>query len=50
MTADRAYRPAMEESVARTELLRCAGHQFDSRVVSALLAGLAREEQAAPAA
>jgi diguanylate cyclase (GGDEF)-like protein/putative nucleotidyltransferase with HDIG domain len=50
MTADRAYRPAMDDKVARTELLRCAGNQFDSRVVSALLAALAREHEAASAA
>jgi diguanylate cyclase (GGDEF)-like protein/putative nucleotidyltransferase with HDIG domain len=43
MTADRPYRSAVQFEAARAELLRCAGTQFDSRVVSALLSGLARE-------
>jgi diguanylate cyclase (GGDEF)-like protein len=37
MTADRVYRAGIEERAARAELLRCAGHQFDSRVVAAFL-------------
>jgi diguanylate cyclase (GGDEF)-like protein len=43
MTAERPYRSALGLHGARSELLRCAGGQFDSRVVSALLAGLTRE-------
>jgi diguanylate cyclase (GGDEF)-like protein len=42
MTADRPYRSALGDPVARTELLRWAGSQFDPRIVSALLAGLTR--------
>lgn len=37
MTADRVYRPGIDERAARAELLRCSGDQFDSRVVAALL-------------
>jgi HD-GYP domain-containing protein (c-di-GMP phosphodiesterase class II) len=40
MTADRVYRAGVEERAARIELLRCAGEQFDSRVVAAFLAVL----------
>jgi diguanylate cyclase (GGDEF)-like protein/putative nucleotidyltransferase with HDIG domain len=40
MTADRVYRPGVEERAARIELLRCAGEQFDSRVVAAFLSVL----------
>ena len=36
MTTDRAYRPAMSEREALDELRRCAGTQFDPRVVVAL--------------
>jgi len=36
MTTDRAYRPAMSEPEALAELRRCAGTQFDPRVVAAL--------------
>ena len=46
MTADRPYRSALGLQAARSELLRCAGEQFDPRVVSALLAALAREASA----
>ena len=42
MTADRVYRSGIEESAARSELLRCAGAQFDSRVVAAFLTALTR--------
>ena len=49
MTADRPYRASLEDEVACSELLRCAGSQFNSRVVSALLAGLTREQAAAAA-
>jgi HD-GYP domain-containing protein (c-di-GMP phosphodiesterase class II) len=36
MTTERAYRPAMSEPDALAELQRCAGTQFDPRVVAAL--------------
>jgi HD-GYP domain-containing protein (c-di-GMP phosphodiesterase class II) len=37
MTTDRPYRAALPESHARAELDRCAGTQFDPRVVEAVL-------------
>src|SRR3954451_12045408 len=37
MTSDRVYRSALTPEQARTELVRCAGTQFDSRVVEAFL-------------
>jgi putative nucleotidyltransferase with HDIG domain len=40
MTSDRPYRAAMALDAARAELQRCAGTQFDPRVVEALLATL----------
>jgi putative nucleotidyltransferase with HDIG domain len=43
MTSDRAYRASIGPTAAREELLRCAGGQFDARVVDALLAVLDRE-------
>ncbi len=33
MTSDRVYRKALETSVAREELIRCAGTQFDPEIV-----------------
>jgi diguanylate cyclase (GGDEF)-like protein/putative nucleotidyltransferase with HDIG domain len=44
MTADRVYRPGIDERAARAELLRCSGDQFDSRVVAAFLTVLNRED------
>ena len=41
MTSDRPYRPALPAEVARQELARNAGSQFDPRVVEALLEVLA---------
>jgi diguanylate cyclase (GGDEF)-like protein len=41
MIAERCYRPGMPEEAARSELLRCAGTQFDPEVVRAALAMLA---------
>jgi HD-GYP domain-containing protein (c-di-GMP phosphodiesterase class II) len=41
MTTDRSYRSALSQEAAATELRRCAGTQFDPRVVDALLAVLA---------
>jgi putative nucleotidyltransferase with HDIG domain len=43
MTSDRSYRSSMPSTVARDELERCAGAQFDPVVVQALLAVLERE-------
>ena len=37
MTSDRPYRKAMLISVAREELRRCSGNQYDPRVVAAFL-------------
>ncbi len=45
MTADRVYREGMGTKAARAELLRCAGTQFDPRVVAAFMAVLDRLEQ-----
>jgi diguanylate cyclase (GGDEF)-like protein len=45
MTADRVYREGMGAKAARSELLRCAGTQFDPRVVAAFMAVLDRIEQ-----
>jgi HD-GYP domain-containing protein (c-di-GMP phosphodiesterase class II) len=51
MTADRVYRPAVGVQEGRAELRRCAGSQFDPRVVRAFLGVLEREdrETSAPA-
>jgi len=38
MTSDRPYQPALSPDHALTELQRCAGTQFDPRVVDAMLA------------
>ena len=45
MTADRVYRERLGAKVARSELLRCAGTQFDERVVAAFMAVLERLDQ-----
>jgi diguanylate cyclase (GGDEF)-like protein/putative nucleotidyltransferase with HDIG domain len=45
MTSDRSYRPSMTHSAACAELERCAGTQFDARVVQALLALLEGEAE-----
>jgi diguanylate cyclase (GGDEF)-like protein len=42
MTADRVYRQRVGVKAARSELLRCAGTQFDARVVAAFMAALER--------
>jgi diguanylate cyclase (GGDEF)-like protein/putative nucleotidyltransferase with HDIG domain len=42
MTSDRAYRSSIGHAAARAELRRCAGTQFDARVVDALLQALDR--------
>ena len=43
MTSDRIYRSALPAEQARAELVRCAGTQFDKRVVDAFLTVLDRE-------
>jgi HD-GYP domain-containing protein (c-di-GMP phosphodiesterase class II) len=40
MTTDRSYRRALSNDEAKAELRKCAGTQFDPRVVDALLAVL----------
>jgi diguanylate cyclase (GGDEF)-like protein len=47
MTSDRPYRPSIGHAAARAELKRCAGTQFDTGVVDALLAVLEREAERA---
>jgi HD-GYP domain-containing protein (c-di-GMP phosphodiesterase class II) len=42
MTSDRPYRAAMAHDHAVAELVRCAGSQFDPRIVSALVGLLGR--------
>jgi diguanylate cyclase (GGDEF)-like protein/putative nucleotidyltransferase with HDIG domain len=44
MVADRVYSAGVDERAARSELLRCAGEQFDSRVVAAFLSVLAADD------
>jgi len=50
MTSDRAYSPSLGHEAARAELERCAGAQFDPRVVEALLAVLTRDTEHAQTA
>jgi len=50
MTSDRAYRSSLDHAAARAELERCAGAQFDARVVQALVSLLERETDRAVAA
>jgi HD-GYP domain-containing protein (c-di-GMP phosphodiesterase class II) len=40
MTTDRSYRARLTDAQAAAELRRCAGTQFDARVVDALLSVL----------
>jgi diguanylate cyclase (GGDEF)-like protein/putative nucleotidyltransferase with HDIG domain len=47
MTSDRSYRSSLDHEAARAELERCAGTQFDPRVVRALLTLLEREPERA---
>ncbi len=47
MTSERSYRGAMDHTAAREELERCAGTQFDPRVVGALCTLLERESERA---
>jgi diguanylate cyclase (GGDEF)-like protein len=42
MTSDRPYRAAMAHEHAVAELVRCAGSQFDPRIVAALVSDLGR--------
>lgn len=43
MTSERAYRAAMPHEQAHQELRRCAGTQFDERLVDAFIAAMERE-------
>lgn len=45
MTNDRVYRKALPESVARSELLLCAGSQFDPNIVQEFIRMLEEEDQ-----
>lgn len=47
MTSDRSYRDAIGHAAAREELARCAGTQFDDRVVQALITALVKESEQA---
>ncbi len=49
MTSDRSYRDSIGHAGARAELRRCAGSQFDQRVVKAFIASLQRESDRAEA-
>jgi diguanylate cyclase (GGDEF)-like protein/putative nucleotidyltransferase with HDIG domain len=49
MTSDRSYRDSIGHARAQAELRRCAGSQFDRRVVDAFLATLERESERAQA-
>ncbi len=46
MTTNRSYRPAMPRAEALAELRRCAGEQFDTQVVEALIRVVARRADA----
>jgi diguanylate cyclase (GGDEF)-like protein/putative nucleotidyltransferase with HDIG domain len=50
MTSDRSYRASLDHAAAREELERCAGAQFDARVVQALISLLDRETERAAVA
>jgi diguanylate cyclase (GGDEF)-like protein len=50
MTSDRAYSPSIGHAAAGAELERCAGTQFDPRVVRAFLSVLERDAEHAQAA
>jgi putative nucleotidyltransferase with HDIG domain len=47
MTSDRSYRSSLDHAAAQRELERCAGTQFDPRVVRALVSLLERETERA---
>jgi diguanylate cyclase (GGDEF)-like protein/putative nucleotidyltransferase with HDIG domain len=49
MTSDRSYRDSIGHARAQAELRRCAGSQFDRRVVEAFLTTLRRESERAEA-
>jgi HD-GYP domain-containing protein (c-di-GMP phosphodiesterase class II) len=49
MTSDRSYRDSIGHARAQAELRRCAGSQFDRRVVDAFLVTLKRESERARA-
>jgi diguanylate cyclase (GGDEF)-like protein/putative nucleotidyltransferase with HDIG domain len=47
MTSDRSYRSSLDHAAAKRELERCAGAQFDARVVHALISLLEHETERA---
>jgi diguanylate cyclase (GGDEF)-like protein/putative nucleotidyltransferase with HDIG domain len=47
MTSDRPYRAGMAHDYAVSELVRCAGSQFDPRIVAALVSHLGRGDDQA---
>jgi HD-GYP domain-containing protein (c-di-GMP phosphodiesterase class II) len=44
MTSDRPYRAGFGHGQAVAELVRCAGSQFDPRIVAALVSHLGRDD------
>jgi len=44
MTSERPYRPPLSDAQARSELLRCAGSQYDPQVVEVFLLVLDADE------
>jgi HD-GYP domain-containing protein (c-di-GMP phosphodiesterase class II) len=44
MTSDRPYRAGLGHTHAVAELVRCAGSQFDPRIVAALVSHLGRSD------
>jgi diguanylate cyclase (GGDEF)-like protein len=50
MTSHRVYRAAVAPDAARSELLACAGTQFDPMVVAAFVAALREQDQEQPRA
>jgi HD-GYP domain-containing protein (c-di-GMP phosphodiesterase class II) len=45
MTSDRAYRRSMEHATAVSELRRCAGSQFDPKLIEAFVAGIEQHRE-----
>lgn len=50
MTSDRIYRRALSHQVAMSEIERCAGSQFDPRIVDAFSRAMGRVDARSPAA
>jgi HD-GYP domain-containing protein (c-di-GMP phosphodiesterase class II) len=45
MTSDRAYRKALSNEIAIAELKRCAGTQFDPRIVAVFVIEMDKQYQ-----